>query len=334
MRCRNIYGDHPIAYPISSVCFMISLLSTLLLATAVDQNFHCWCEKVGIETPHAQLLTTNKSVAGRGVFATRDVAEGDVVITIPEEIVLHEFNAAVSFPRLSKRLTKAKKKFLHRNRWWRRLFNFRGRKVYEFTEEEDLWQGIMTAYSLAVLQEDPDRLWKPWISQWARSDPMQTAFDRGLTWRDQDEVVDCVEKLSAMAPSFNHYKLRAGVEMRLGRLEDLSNILGLTSFPDSSRMFGLLTSRAIELGSGIVGVLPMYDMVNHSEQPNLGLSFDGERFSMFALRKISDGEEFFVSYSSKESVVTENENNALWMLVQWGIPPSVAETSPVPETVS
>lgn len=293
------------------------LINALLLATAADKSFHRWCESVGIETPHAQLVTTERSVAGRGVFALGNLKEGDVVVTIPEDVVLHEFNAAMYFPRLSKKVAKAKRKFENRSKWWNRLLRFR-RKNYTFIDQDDLWQGSLTSYCLATLSAGPEHPWHGWISQWSREDPMQTAFERGLTWRDKEDVKKCANELSAMVPTLSTYKIRAAVELRLGRFEELRALFRLK--PSHAEMFGVLTSRAVELGSGIEGVLPMFDMINHSPQPNLGLSFDGERFSLFALRDIDEDEELFVCYSNKNDLLSWDEDNSIWMLVQWGIP--------------
>ena len=75
----------------------------------------------------------------------------------------------------------------------------------------------------------------------------------------------------------------------------------------------------MDLGGGVIAVLPMYDMINHSNEPNLALSFGDEKFSLWALRDIEEGEELFVSYKDNENKEWD-ETDAVWMLVQWGIP--------------
>lgn len=311
------------------------LSSFLLVAQSADLQFHDWCSSVGITVPLAKLETTPRSVAGRGLFATENIQVGDIAMSIPDDAVLHEYNMAARFPDLAKKLWKdsSKLKFQdqeqehdgsRRRRWWHRLLKrHRQSQTFEFTESSDLWQATLTCFSLACMEND-DHPFKYWISQWQRSDPMQSLFEKGATWRDVEDVLSCVEELSEMLPDVSKIKLRAAVEMRLGRLEELKTIFDLEDKDSSnkvSKMFGLLTSRAIGLGDGVLGVLPMFDMLNHSNDPNLALSFDGERFSLWAVRDIAEGEELFVSYKDTKSEGLEwDEDDAIWMLVQWGIP--------------
>ena len=145
-------------------------LLLFLAASKADFEFLNWCEKVGIENQKATLSTTSASVAGRGVFATDDMEKGEMAIKIPGNTVLHEFTAAANFPRIHGKIQKAKKRFERRKKLWRRLLPLKGRD-YEFTDTSDLWQAELTQYSLASLESD--HFWKPWISQWQRSDPMQ-----------------------------------------------------------------------------------------------------------------------------------------------------------------
>ena len=153
---------------------------------------------------------------------------------------------------------------------------------------------------------------------------MQTLFEKqqgAVTWRDEEEVLSCVEDLSKMLPDVSKTKLRVAVEMRLGRLEELKTIFDLKDDAGASKMFGLLTSRAIELGDGIVGILPAFDMINHSDEPNIGMEYREGMFQLWALKEISDGEELFVSYKDRSASSSGwDENDAVWMLVQWGIP--------------
>jgi len=68
-------------------------------------------------------------------------------------------------------------------------------------------------------------------------------------------------------------------------------------------------------------VLPAFDMINHCNEPNLAMEFCDEKFQVWATKDIGQGEELFVSY--KDSTTTSSdwdENDAIWMLVRWGIP--------------
>ena len=143
------------------------VISILLAATSSRQShrdvlFTQWCNSIGIETPLSMLRTTEESVAGRGVFATSNVKEGDVVMRIPEETVLNDKNAELYFPQtadfLQKRRKQIMKKEKRRQRWWyQKLFLNRRRKDGEYddfefiTVDEDLWQMELTLYALDIL---------------------------------------------------------------------------------------------------------------------------------------------------------------------------------------
>ena len=164
---------------------------------------------------------------------------------------------------------------------------------------------------------------------------MQTLFEKGVTWRDEEEVLTCVEDLSRMLPDVSKTKLRVAVEMRLGRFEELKTIFNLQNdVVGASKMFGVLTSRAIELGDGILGILPAFDMINHSDEPNLAMEYRESMFHLWALKEIPDGEELFVSYKDRSASSSGwDENDAVWMLVQWGIPVPRPRFVDAPEAV-
>jgi hypothetical protein len=315
---------------------MISLLGILLATSSSDTVFHNWCDRVGIETPQARLRTTPESVAGRGVFAVGDVKQGDVVIRIPEDLALHEFNAAQSFPVVARNLLEKRAGYYEKTSgkkkpksWRRRLLSLK-RKIFNNDEEEetedsefsfitpeDLWQAELTAFSTAILEEE-NHIWAPWISQWQRRDPMQNMYERGISWQDESAIDNCAKALQKLLPDASESKLRAAVHIRLGRMNELKQVYGLAD--SDLAMCGVVISRAIELGNGIVGVIPMFDMVNHSKNPNLGLHFNGEEFGLCALCDIAEGEEFFLRYDSQPDAENWDENSAVWSLVQWGIP--------------
>jgi hypothetical protein len=307
---------------------------TVLLSASPDARFHSWCDQFGITTPFARLETTPRSVAGRGVFATDDLKEGDVAISIPEELVLHDQSCARFFPDIAKNIERKKYRFEKRNKGWRRLFKPFARRnddIFEFVEPNDFWQAELTTYSLACL--DTDHPWATWISQWMRSDPVQKLFEQdSVSWENSDATSVCVDELNAMLPDASKYKLNAAVDLRLRRLAGLQKIFGLED-PRATAMYSSLSSRAIELGQGITGVIPMFDMVNHSPCPNLALSFNGEKFDLFALRDIQKDEELFICYN-EDNELEWDEDRAVWTLVQWGIPQPNPVNQPQQEPIS
>eukprot|EP00980_Cylindrotheca_fusiformis_P004792 scaffold1028_cov135-Cylindrotheca_fusiformis.AAC.2 len=286
-------------------------------AIATDVAFHDWCSSVGIQTPSVRLLTTPTSVAGRGVFATDDMAQGDAAIKIPGDVVLYSLTAASFFPELSTEIERKKKNFRDRKKWWHRLKNRWSGKKYDFTDTSDLWQAELTQYSLACLESK--NFWAPWIQQWQRSDPMQKLYEKDISSNDKDSIMECVKELkSNFIPEEGILQIRAAVDIRIRRYEELKDIFDLSS--NASTMYGLVTSRAIDLGNDISAVIPMFDMVNHSADPNLVLSFidETDTFELRARRNIRKGEELFLNYQDESD--SDNEFRALWSAVQWGIP--------------
>jgi hypothetical protein len=119
---------------------------------------------------------------------------------------------------------------------------------------------------------------------------MQQLHDKRVTWQNTDEIQKAVRDLQVILPQADRLKLQAAVDLRLRRLDALKRMYDLNDVPVDT-LYGLLISRAVELGDGNAGVIPMFDMINHNPVPNLSLSFDGENFELVALRDIAENEE-------------------------------------------
>eukprot|EP00521_Asterionellopsis_glacialis_P006415 CAMPEP_0195285292 /NCGR_PEP_ID=MMETSP0707-20130614/3180_1 /TAXON_ID=33640 /ORGANISM="Asterionellopsis glacialis, Strain CCMP134" /LENGTH=447 /DNA_ID=CAMNT_0040344765 /DNA_START=216 /DNA_END=1559 /DNA_ORIENTATION=+ len=230
----------------------------------------------------------------------------------------------------------------------------------EIDSSDCIWQAELTSYAMACMMEEEDpHPWKFWISQWQRDDIVYNLFQNNVQWNDEDCITHAAQQLNdqLQGDDTTYYKIRAALQLRLKRFQDLQeNYPKLRQPPPQpttplgggrddndnkdhqdnpppsfvvspSSMYAILCSRAIDLGDGITGVLPMFDMINHSFQPNLALMFDGENFELFATRSIEAGEELFLCYtphyqpsSSSSSSSSWDEDEAVWCLVQWGIP--------------
>ena len=301
---------------------MVRLLN-LLLAVPADTSFHSWCDRIGIQTPLARLETTPRSVAGRGVFATDDIEEGDVAIVIPPQAVLFDKNAAFAYPKLSKRLERRKRRYYNRNKWWNRLL-WRDKIDPECFDPSDFWQAELTSYIMACI-EDGEHPWVDWISQWQRNDPFYRLLQEGYTWKDEDAIKAVVNELHAMNPDLPKTKLNAALDLRLRRSDGLQTLFGLDK--STAAMEGLLCSRAIDLDDGITAVIPMFDMINHSQDPNIALIFDGNNFELRALRPIIKDEELFLCYFGGKPLNEWDEDESVWSIIQWGIPVRKPKTS-------
>ena len=149
---------------------------------------------------------------------------------------------------------------------------------------------------------------------------MQKLYESGaVTWKDDDSISACTDELQKMLPGVsNIYKLRAAVDLRLRRLDALRQIFNLTD--TQAALYSILISRAVELGGEVVGVIPMFDMIDHLVDLNLAMSFDGDNFELLALRDIKEGEDLFLCYNDENELSRWDEDNSVWTLVQWGGP--------------
>eukprot|EP00986_Skeletonema_menzelii_P021525 scaffold34823_cov160-Skeletonema_menzelii.AAC.2 len=320
------------------------------VANPKDAAFHEWCTSVGISCPGAQVRTTPKSVAGRGVFSTKDLVAGEEVIKIPYHAALTQGNGALNFPALAEELLDLRKKNARkqqRGSVLRRLWNRIRRRQTPVAKETnsgdnagEYWKEELTAYALEALEQDHP--WSAWIEQWQRNDPMQTLVEQDTWTRDNlvyrdlypngiaESIHTAVSDFQKMAPDIPEYKIGAAVGIRLEIVDDyLSQYRN--KVPTSASLFSVAVSRAVGLTKHVTAIIPMHDMINHSQsQNNLEMKYndEDESFSLIAAEDIPKDTELFICYSD----VTNEEGNwdddkAIWLLVQWGIPSSPNESS-------
>ena len=323
----------------SGAALPVPLLPHPQAQVQADLALHGWCDSVGIPvSPSVRLRTTPESVAGRGVFSVLPLREGEVVARIPTACVLHPENAAGAFPAVAEELGRARAAaasgggeggsgggsrrrdgFRRRiSALWDRAMRRRGATataVKDGEEDGGEWQAELTRYALAAVDEGHP--WGEWISQWNRDDPVHGLFRDNVRADDEDAVLGAVGRLREMLP-LPGWMFRGALAIRLGRLEAHRSLLGLADDVRTSEMYSVLGSRAMDLGDGITGVMPFYDMINHSLRPNLSLDCEGEWFELYANCDVDAGEEVFLCYTKLDDPMTET--NALWALVQWGIP--------------
>ena len=305
------------------------ILNSIILnqQTGADISFHAWCDTMGLAVnPSVQLLTSTRSVAGRGVFAVDDLDEGDLVARIPSALVLYPENAAGCFPKVAQEIESNKMKagllevddgkFQWLHKLWQKVVRRKERVVLEHMEKDETWLPELTLYALAALESGHP--WSPWISQWNRDDPAYRLFASNAKSYQEDAINGTAIELNSMMPDLPILYLRAALAIRLGRLDEERRIFDLNDDIETSSLYSVLSSRVIELDELLVGAIPFHDMINHSLDPNVSLEFNGESIELFLNRKVGNGEELFLRYTDIDEEL--NENNALWALIQWGIP--------------
>jgi len=275
--------------------------SSFLISTPSDVSFHNWCENVGIAIhPSCKVITTNQSVAGRGVFAVEGLDQGEVIAMIPNAVVFHPKNCADCFPTVERDIFNSKvrhgmslsthhyhhrrsrhhrhhrlqrsRHFIHQWwRQWRRIKEETFRPDQDLLKEEDFWQPELTLYALQAMKESHP--WSEWISQWKRDDPTYTLFQKNPdVFCDEHIIDDTVEELMSLAPYMPKLLLKAALNIRLGRWKEQKKMFPLKDDADTSDMYALLGSRAAALDDDTVGIIPFHDMLNHSlEDANVGM---------------------------------------------------------------
>lgn len=300
-----------------------SLLENQIKPLKEDIQFHSWCEAVGIvNSPTIQLATSPLSVAGRGVFAVDFIPQGEPLVTIPPHCVLTPKVAAQYFPDVAEDLNR---KLKRSKGWFSRLVQ--RHKTDKANCDDEYWQPELTAYALAAVESE-NNPWAEWICQWNRDDPILRLFEDGVQPSDGERISAVADELKSMLPELSQLELQAAIQIRLQRFEEHRSIFfndNSNSFSrqEIARMYAILGSRALDLGDDINGVVPMYDMINHSLDPNLVFAINEDyNLQLFASRDIYAGEELFLCYNNLEQIDRNGwtELNALWTLVQWGIP--------------
>ena len=287
-------------------------------------------------------LNNQHSVAGRGVFSSKDLVKGEEVISIPYHVALTQGNGALNFPTLAKELLELRQKNTQapNGSFLRRLWNrIRGQTVAKESNtgdiaEDDFWKEELTAYALEALEQDHP--WTTWIQQWQRNDPQQTLVDQGTWTHDNlvytnfypngvaESIQTAVSDFRKMAPHIPEYKIGAAVGIRL---EIVDNYLSTyrNKVPTSPSLYSLATSRAVGLTEHVSGIIPMFDMINHSAENNVELAYndDDGSFRLIASKDIPKETELFIRYMDvNDEEGNWDEDKATWLLAQWGIPSS------------
>ena len=283
-----------------------------------------------------QLITTDQSVAGRGVFCLEDLEDGEVVAAIPNKCIFYPENASKCFPNAAHKLEQAVSSCNTHTRdtsdhgWirvlWRRLLGRNSAPKDKKDELDSQWLPELTQYALTACAEGHP--WSEWIQQWQRDDPTHRLYLSGARHDDEKALVKAAEEYTEIMPELPNTYLQAALSIRLQRLErDKAVFLGINDEDETafSRMYSLVSSRVVELDDDVSGVIPFYDMINHSLEPNLSLSYHGDHVELFTTRPVEAGEELFLQYTKRGREM--DESNALWTLVQWGIPTDWSQVS-------
>ncbi len=282
---------------------------------------------------------------------------GEEVINIPYHAALTQGNGALNFPALTEELLAIRKKNTPKQQGaLKRFWNLIRRRQPPVAKEtnsgdnaEEYWKEELTAYALEALSSSQEggsaasqvHPWSPWIEQWQRNDPMQTLVEQGTWTHDNLVYTDiypggiaksihtAISDFQKMAPDIPEYKIAAAVGIRLKIVDDYLSQYS-NKVPTSASLFSLAVSRAVGLTKHVTAIIPMHDMINHAPQNNVEMRYnvEDESFSLIAAEDIPKDKELFLRYTDVTNAEGDwDDDKAIWLLVQWGIPSFPSESS-------
>jgi hypothetical protein len=310
-----------------------------LVPTPADLELKDWYQSQGIFSLDDILaVTTPYSIGGRGLFATRDIAQNCVVASIPQSLII-----ATSMD----------------------------------DDPGEEWQVSLTNHVLQIrfLLDDNARTRQnlvPWISSWAPeacddgSTTTTTTFNPSFPslepWlrtieKNPEKDINIILEETKQAATWMKEMIGTGAitedglckdilermqnfQRRLGKMkpEKEPNDNNNNNNNNISKWYSLVLSRSAYLGRTwgrkATGLVPFFDMLNHCHEPsdaNVDLKCVGDVYPNYAdvglnpkdmilvlTKDVRAGQELLTQYHTD---IVGNEENQLKLLLQYGIPP-------------
>ena len=289
-------------------CFCCVKAYGQLVPNQSDLAFQEWCSDVAniYINKNVHLVTTDQSVAGRGLFAKETLEEGDIVLSIPSQVILST------------------------------NYNIDTNKE---EEEENSWKVELTNVVYNILHNEDDDIhpWKEWMELWHRDDDVHDWYQNKCT------NIKLLAYSLHHKYSVPYNEVLVALQIRKNQYEyDYSTTMFVSNDDDDddewSRLYSLVSSRAITLplphhdeNNVVVGIVPMQDMINHHPfHCNLAMEYNQEwdRLEIFVTKSIvPKNDELFISYTTTTNANDDVSIQQIWNLIQWGIPPTTSAKS-------
>ncbi|XP_013879409.1 N-lysine methyltransferase setd6 [Austrofundulus limnaeus] len=243
----------------------------------VLQDFLQWCDAVGVLLNKKVYVSKEETVADYGMLAKDNIAEGEVLFTIPRSALLHQGTTKVSSV-----LRKESSSLESSSGWVPLLLAL----LYEYTSSQSHWKPYLSLWSDFSKLDHPMFWSKEERDRQLRGTGIPEAVDMDLSNIHQ-EYTEIVLPFMVRHPDLWNPETHT--------LELYTHLVAFVmaySFQEPKEEDDEEDKKA----SSPPLMVPMADMLNHVSNHNANLEFTPDSLRMVSVRGINKGEEVFNTY--------------------------------------
>ncbi|XP_042560636.1 N-lysine methyltransferase setd6 [Clupea harengus] len=240
------------------------------------QNFLQWCHKVELTMSNKVYLSKEGTVAEYGMLAKQEIDEGEVLFSIPRNVLLNQQNSKI------KAVLEESKVTLENTSGWVPLLMA---LMYEYTYPQSHWTPYLSLWPNFKAPDHPMFWSKEERDKLLKGTGIREAVETDLT-NIQNEYTDIVLPFIR-----SHLDLWDPEKHTLDLYKSLVAFVMAYSFQEP-----LEEEEEDEKDPNPPMMVPMADMLNHVSNHNANLEYTPEYLKMVAIRSIKAGEEIFNTY--------------------------------------
>ncbi|XP_077373096.1 N-lysine methyltransferase setd6 [Festucalex cinctus] len=241
------------------------------------QNFLRWCDKIGLVLSTKVQVSKVGMVADYGMLAQADIAEGEVLFTVPRSALLHQGTTHVSA------LPEREKVSLQSTSGWVPLLLA---LLYEYTTADSKWKPYLSLWTDFKMLDHPMFWSKEERDGLLKGTGIPEAVDKDLA-NIQREYRDVVVPFIVKHPDMWNTRTHT-----LELYTQLVAFVMAYSFQEPQAE----DDDDDEKSPNPPMMVPMADMLNHVSKHNANLEFTPNTLKMVCVRPIKKGEEVFNTY--------------------------------------
>uniref|UniRef100_A0A3Q2ZXQ4 N-lysine methyltransferase SETD6 n=1 Tax=Kryptolebias marmoratus TaxID=37003 RepID=A0A3Q2ZXQ4_KRYMA len=242
------------------------------------QDFLRWCDSVGLLLSDKVYVSVSReeTVADYGMVAKDNIAEGEVLFTIPRSALLHQETAKVST------LLKKEKSSLESSSGWVPLLLA---LLCEYTSSQSQWKPYLSLWS------DFEKLDHPMF--WPKEERDSQLKGTGIPEAVDTDLFNIRQEYTDIVLPFmiRHPDVWNPDTHTLELYTQLVAFVMAYSFQEPKE-----EDDEEEKTSSPPMMVPMADMLNHVSNHNANLEFTPDSLKMVSVRHINKGEEVFNTY--------------------------------------